>query len=84
MIILIPLAIYWLKLANHLKTRRELFTPREKRFLFTFGLPFLSCLVVVLLFLALLVRTPLAWIVFALALLIAAASLYGSYRKLRR
>ena len=80
-IILIPLFIYWIKLANHLKTRHEPFTPREKRFLFAFDLSFCTCLIVVLLLVAFLVRTPLAWIVFTLVFLVAAAALYGSYQQ---
>ena len=81
-VVVLAVGFYLLRLTNHLKTRHEPFTRREKAIIFGFGLCFISSLVLILLFLALRRNAPVLWIAFVLAVLTAAACGYASYRQL--
>jgi hypothetical protein len=79
---MVPLLIYLNRLQKILKKRHEAFTRREKRIIFGIGLSFVSFLVFVFLLIALRTNASLAWILFALAALTAAACVFASYRQL--
>jgi hypothetical protein len=81
----IPMALLLIYLSRRqtaLKTRHEPFTRSQKRIMFGIGLAYLGFLVLIFLVIALRANAPLAWILFALAALTAAACLFGSYRQL--
>jgi hypothetical protein len=81
----IPMAlllIYLRRRQTALKTRNEPFTRNQKSIMFGIGLAYLGFLVLIFLIIALRTNAPLAWILFALAALTAAACLFGSYRQL--
>src|SRR5262245_26859966 len=82
MVVILPLGIYMMRLTNHLKTRKESFTPPHKRVIFGLGVSFITFLVLIFFVVALCTRAPLAWIAFALATLVAAVCTYASYRQL--
>jgi hypothetical protein len=82
MVVILPLGIYTRRVTNHLDTRKEPFTPPQKRVIFGLGVSFITFLVLIFFVIALRTRAPLAWIAFALATLVAAACTYASYRQL--
>lgn len=79
-----PAILYLQPVARALKSQREPLTQKQKHILFTIQASFCGIIVIGLLVVALLKRTPLAWIVFALISVVMLASLFYGYKQTYR